>query len=61
MKDFFIFGFEKSFILYFDGWKVVKKSDVFRIVDKIFIEIKLVGYKKLKYLVVESYVVFIKW
>ena len=59
-KDLLTLGPEKSPTLYFDGRKVVKKSDVSRIVDKTFTETKSAGYKKLKHLAAESYAALTK-
>lgn len=54
-KDLFSLGSEVSPTLYFNGRKVVKKSDVSRIVGKTFKETKSAGYKKLKYRAADSY------
>ena len=47
-EELFTLGNEESPTLYFNGGKVVRKSEVSRAVAKIFKETKSTGYKKLK-------------
>lgn len=59
--DLFDLGPEDSPTLHSNGKKVVKTSDVSRMVGKTFKETKLAGYKKLKHRAADSYAGLTEW